>query len=127
MLDCAGEKRTAAVSVAKLTAAVAPGTRFRTFSMRTAQAAQVMPSSASSTDSVADLATGAGAATAAASCMKPIYTLPGYFSRYPWDVYPGLGRRRLERNPADQHVAVHHPVAEQAVERVAKGGRTVVL
>jgi hypothetical protein len=44
----AGSKRTCARSTAKFTCAVAPGRRFSTFSMRAAQATQVMPSIARS-------------------------------------------------------------------------------
>ena len=39
----AASNSTCAVSVAKLTSAVTPGARFSTFSIRTAQAAQVLP------------------------------------------------------------------------------------
>ena len=51
-----------AISVAKFTVACTPGTRFRTFSIRAAQAVQVMPVSPSSTCSRA-----AGEAPAAIS------------------------------------------------------------
>src|SRR5205809_6325073 len=50
-LDCAGSKVTLADSVAKLTDAAVPGTRFSAFSIRAVHAAHVIPSSVSSTRS----------------------------------------------------------------------------
>src|SRR4051812_10331927 len=48
----AGAKRTVAFSLARLTLASTPSSRLRFFSMRAAQAAQVMPSMSSSTSSM---------------------------------------------------------------------------
>ena len=88
--------RTCADSVAKFTAACVAGRRFSTFSMRTAQAAQVMPSSARSTWSAPAGGAGASAprrrvvAGEASVSMGGPYTPAGYRVKYP---YRGIKRR----------------------------------
>ena len=85
----AASKRTRADSVAKLTAACVAGSRFSTFSMRAAHAAQVIPSSVRSTWSAAADGGGGSAGRGAAadgetneSIVAP-YTPARYPVKYP--------------------------------------------
>src|SRR6266496_158415 len=136
MTDCgvalSASNSTRAVSVAKLTAARTPSARFNTFSIRAAHAAQVIPVSWRSIVRSVIRYT--------ARQPYPTRRVHSFYVRFyaaqeghrltwvnPSPPKPPVSRQESERNATDEHVLEHHPVADEAVERVGERRRTVVL